>query len=54
MRPGKLAEHFKRVHPEHAGKSLDYFIRLKENTQKTKRDHLLTCLRCMMIKKNSC
>ena len=40
MRPGKLAEHLKRVHPEHAGRSLDYFIRLKENTQKTKRSFI--------------
>ena len=40
MRPGKLAEHLKRVHPEHAGKSLDYFIRLKENTQKIKRSFI--------------
>ena len=24
MRPGKLAEHLKHVHPEHAGKSLFY------------------------------
>ena len=40
MRPGKLAEHLKRVHPEHAGRSLDYFIPLKENTQKTKRSFI--------------
>ena len=40
MRPGKLAEHFKNVHPEHTDKSLEYFKRLKDSMQKTQRSFI--------------
>ena len=40
MRPGKLAEHLKNVHTEHADKSLEYFKCLKDSMQKTQRSFI--------------
>ena len=53
MRPGKLAEHLKNVHPEHADKSSEYFKCLKDSMQKTQRS-FIEMFKGMMIKNNNC
>ena len=40
MRPEKLTEHLKNVHPEYADKSLEYFKHLKDSMQKTQRSFI--------------